>query len=121
MRPNYVDLKKCDTVVTMNVEEMTAEIDFACIRDLYLTPMEALIYSVLRKYAGDGEDDRKFLKIAHSDFLRVFRHLDGSNKIIVEQSIESLIEKRLIVEGQEMSQLFDTNELGEIRHLYHCL
>jgi hypothetical protein len=104
----------------MNVDEMSVNIDFACIRDLYLTPMEALIYAVFRKYAGDTENERKFLKIAHSDFLRVFRHLDGRSSEI-EKAISSLIVKRLIIEGQDMSQLFDTNELLEIRHLYHCL
>lgn len=120
MRPNCVDLKPCDIIVTMNVDEMSVNIDFACIRDLYLTPMEALIYAVFRKYAGDTENERKFLKIAHSDFLRVFRHLDGRAREI-ENAISSLIVKRLIIEGQDMSQLFDTNELLEIRHLYHCL
>ena len=120
MRPNCVDLRKCDTIVTMNVEEMSVEIDFASIRDLYLTPMEALIYAVLRKYAGDDKDGHKFLKIAHSDFFRVFRHLDGGTKEI-EIAIANLIIKRLIIEGQEMSQLFETADSGEFYHLYHCL
>jgi hypothetical protein len=120
MRPNCVDLKKCDTIVTMNVEEMAVEVDFQSIRDLYLTPMEAILYSMFRKYAGETEDSRKFLKIAHSDLLLIFRHLDGRNDII-ERTIESLIEKRLIIEGQDISQLLDTNDLGEIRHFYHCL
>ena len=120
MRPNYVKLRECDTIVTMNVDEMSAMIDFACIRDLYLTPMEALIYSVLRKYAGENESGRKFLKIAENDFLRVFRHIDGSNTII-GQSIAGLITKRLIVEAEDINQLFETNDLGEMYHLYHCL
>ena len=120
MRPNCVDLRKCDTIVTINVEEMSVQIDFASIRDLYLTPMEALIYAVIRKYAGEDKDGHKFLKIAHNEFLRVFRHFDGRSSEI-ENAISSLIVKRLIIEGQDMSQLFDTNEALEIRHLYHCL
>ena len=120
MRPNCVNLKPCDIIVTMNVDEMSVNIDFACIRDLYLTPMEALIYAVFRKYAGDTENERKFLKIAHSDFFRVFRHLDGGTKEI-EITIANLIIKRLIIEGQDMSQLFETADSGEFYHLYHCL
>ena len=120
MRPNYYDVRKCDTIVTINIEEMSVQVDFVSIRDLYLTPMEALIYSIIRKYAGDDKDGHKFLKIAHSDFFRVFRHLEGGTKVI-ETAIESLIVKRLIIEGQEVSQLFETADSGEMYHLYHCL
>lgn len=117
MRANYIELNENDTVVTMNVEEMIAEIDFVTIRNLYLTPLEALIYAVIRKYASDDENGHKYLKIVVSDFLLAFRMNDIQE---VKVAIQRLIEKRLIIEGQSMSQLFESRD-GEFISLYSCV
>lgn len=97
MKINYDKIRKADTVVNIEPEEMSVQIDFTSIKYLYLTPLEALLYAVVKKYGNYRKDELIWVKIP-ATINGIFRHFIGYNDI--NQALDSLVEKRLLIEAE---------------------
>lgn len=97
MKINYDKIRKADTVVNIDPIEMSVQIDFIYIRDLYLTPLEALLYAVVRKYGNYRKDELVWVKIP-ATINSIFTHFTGYND--VNQALNNLVEKRLLIEAE---------------------
>ena len=115
MKPNYVELKESDTIVKVDVEEIAGQVNFCTIKELYLTPLEAILLSVIRRYSGSDDNGLKFVNLSEDKLMDIFR---VSRYEDIEDALDGLIGKRLIVEGQDMSLMpFD----NDIHRLFHAL
>lgn len=97
MKINYDKIKKDDTVVYIDPVEMSVQVDFNSIKYLYLTPLEALLYAVVKKYGNYRKDELVWVKIP-ATINGIFRHFIGFND--VNQALDSLVEKRLLIEAE---------------------
>lgn len=111
MRVNYDKVRKNDTIVNIVPEDVEVHIGFCDMKQLYLTPLEALLYAVIKEYGSCNVVERKWVKIP-SDMVVVFRHFDGSGKI--DEALDRLVEKRLINEGDDGTLLFSDYRLFRI-------
>ena len=98
MRVNYEDVRSNDTIVEIEPEMVSVEVNFIDIKTYYLTPLEALLYAIIQKYGYYNVIERKWVKIP-TGLAVVFRTFDGHADI--DRAFDKLIEKRLIIEGED--------------------
>jgi hypothetical protein len=108
MKINYDKIRKTDKVVNIDPIVMSVQIYFVDIKNLYLTPLEALLYAVVKKYGNYRKDELVWVKIP-ATINGIFRHFYGYNDI--NQALDSLVEKRLLIEAEFFpSQKEDIND-----------
>lgn len=115
MEPNYVAFEDSDTIVEVDVEEIAGQVNFCTIKELYLTPLEAILLSVIRRYSGRDDNGLKFVNLSVDKLMDIFR---VSRYEDIEDALDGLIGKRLIVEGHYMSV---KPYYKDIHRLFHAL
>lgn len=107
MKINYEKIRKNDTVVEIEPEEINVEVDFIDIKTYYLTPLEALLYAIVKKYGNYNVVERKWVKIP-AMINCIFRHFTGTADI--HQALDSLVAKRLLAEADTFPSGLDDIE-----------
>lgn len=108
MKINYVRIRKNDTIVDIVPEEVSVQIDFIDVKSYYLTPLEALLLAVVKKYGSYNVVERTWVKIPTA-INGIFMHFTGTSD--VDQALDNLVEKRLLIEADYFpSALEDTGD-----------
>jgi hypothetical protein len=92
MKINYVSVKKTDKIVDIDPLEISVTISLSKVKEYYLTPLQAILLGIMQKYGKNYE----WVSIPDS-INGCFMHFEGGRDI--DSALNSLIEKRLIVEG----------------------
>ena len=113
MRVNYENVRNTDTIVEIEPEMISVEVNFIDIKTYYLTPLEALLYAIIQKYGYYNVTERKWVKIP-TFMAVVFRTYEGHADI--DKALDKLVEKRLIFEGDDGMLLVNEYRLFRLAH-----
>lgn len=113
MRVNYEDVRRNDTIVEIEPEMLSVEVNFIDIKTYYLTPLEALLYAIIQKYGYCKVIERKWVKMP-TGLAVVFRTYEGHADI--DRALDKLVEKRLIFEGDDGTFLINEYRLFRLAH-----
>ena len=95
MKINYQHVDDSDKIVKIEPIDVSVNIELAKVQECYLTPLQAILFGIVQKYGWNYE----WVSIPDS-INGCFMHFEGGHDI--DAAFDSLVEKRLIVEGDLM-------------------
>ena len=104
MKINYQPVNEHDKIVNIEPIEISVNIELAKVQEYYLTPLQAILFGIVQKYGSNNE----WVSIPIS-INRCFMHFEGGHAI--NDALDALIEKRLIVEGDFLFPFDDAHRV----------
>lgn len=101
MKINYYPVNKNDKIVNIEPVDISVKIDLVTVKVYYLTPLQAILFGIVQKYGSNNE----WVSIP-SSINGCFRHFESGRDI--NDALDALIEKRLIVEGDYLFPFDDS-------------
>jgi hypothetical protein len=104
MKINYATVKETDKMVNIEPLDVSVNIALSGVKEYYLTPLQAILFGIVRKYGKDNE----WVSIPES-INGCFMHFEGGRDI--NAALDALIEKRLIIEGNYLFPFDDAHRV----------
>lgn len=101
MKINYQPVSDNDGIVKIEPIEISVTIELEKMKEYYLTPLQAILFAIIQEYS----DSNKWVSIP-SSINSCFMHFESGRDI--NDALDALIEKRLIVEGDYLFPFDDT-------------
>ncbi len=107
MKINYQPVSKQDKIVNIVPIDVSVKIELAEMQKYYLTPLQAILFGIIQKYGNNNE----WVSIPGS-INGCFMHFESGRDI--NDALDALIEKRLIVEGDYLFPFGDSERVFKL-------